>query len=190
MPSWTSVAADRRRSTTVRFVALLAVGLGLSGCSSPSTPSTSTSDTATTADSPSATGTLTSSSSTGSDQTGVDPADDAAIAALIQQINNSSTSVDGQQASLLAVVHPDFAAGQRGCPAASVTIRLDPAYPELRADPAWTPAGATTPPSGSLYRLPALVEVYTDDLRTGTDLTLLRISVLNGTAHSFPLCLV
>ena len=189
------MAADRRRSTTVRVVALLAVGLGLSGCSPTSTPSTTTSDTATRADPASGTGTLTtsastSSASTGTDQTGVDPADDAAIAALIQQINDSSTSVDGQQASLLAVVHPDFAAGQRSCPAASVTIRLDPAYPELRPDPAWTPAGATTPPSGSLYRLPALVEVYTDDLRTGTDLTLLRISVLNGTAHTFPLCLV
>ena len=120
----------------------------------------------------------------------IDATDYAAITSLVKQINRSSDSLEDQKSTLLSVVHPSYAGEQQACPQASVTVLLDPAYPDLRPEPAWTPAGATAPPSGSLYRLPALVEVYTDGLRTGTDLTLLRVSVLDGQAYTFPLCLV
>ena len=114
----------------------------------------------------------------------------AAVTALITRINDAAGSVTDQQAVLRAAVHPDFTAGQLACAPATIAVRLDPVFDELRPDAGWRPAGSSVTPSGLLLRVPTLVEVYSAGLRTGTDLTLLRVAVLDGTAHTFPLCLV
>lgn len=43
---------------------------------------------------------------------------------------------------------------------------------------------------GAVYRVPALVEVYTGPIRTGTDLTSLEMAIIDGVAHTLPLCLL
>ncbi len=129
----------------------------------------------------------------------VDP-DLAAVTSLINTINETAAlPVAGQQRLLAAVVEPGFEAQQAACASATITIRIDPVLPDLRADPDWRPDPATTgvsttgsdpPLAGTRYRVPVLIEVYTGSLRTGTDMTTLRLSVIDGVAHSLPLCLV
>ena len=53
-----------------------------------------------------------------------------------------------------------------------------------------TASGSAPLPIETLYRVPALLEVYTGAVRTATDMTNLRLLVTNGSAHTFPLCLV
>lgn len=116
----------------------------------------------------------------------------AAVTALIDAVNRGAAGpVDPQQTALVAAVHPDDAAAQRACPPATVTVRLLPVWTELRPDPQWRPSGAAAsdPPHGTVYRLPVLAEVYTAGLRTGTDMTLLRLAVVDGSAKLFALCL-
>ncbi len=135
------------------------------------------------------------------------PADVRAVESLVASINNTAGGpVATQQALLMIAVHPDFTAAQQACAAATITIKLDPVLADLTAAPGWAPAESTAPestvtdstvtdggsrvPRGTLYRVPALIEVYTAGRRTGTDMTTLRIAVLDGTAHTFPICLV
>jgi hypothetical protein len=133
--------------------------------------------------------------------------DRAAVADLIEAINQTAAGpVAAQQQLLASVVEPGFDAEQAACAAATITIRIDPVLPDLRADPEWRPDPGTatngtdalkspasavvSAPAGTLYRVPVLIEVYTESFRTGTDMTTLRLSVIDGVAHTFPLCLV
>jgi hypothetical protein len=114
-----------------------------------------------------------------------------AVVATIDAINaTADAGVAAQRAALTAAVHPDSVEAQRECRPATITVRIDAVVSELRADPDWRdPAAPEIAPRGSVYRVPARLAVFTEGRRTGTDLTLLHVAVLDGRAHTFPLCL-
>lgn len=116
----------------------------------------------------------------------VPAADRAAVADLIDAINATAAGpVAAQQAVFASTVDPALTAGQQACAPATITIRIDPVPDNLRLA-----AADTVQPTGTHYTLPVLLEVYTGRIRTGTDLTALDLSVTDGVAHTFPLCLV
>ncbi|AZI59037.1 hypothetical protein EH165_13690 [Nakamurella antarctica] len=195
MPSWTSVAADRLcgREETTRTLTLaltLLLALTLIGCSD-SENSAPTSSTAT-ASEVAVTSALTAAASPGAASPAADvpAADRRAVDDVISQINATSRGdVAAQRALLVSLAHPDFAGQQRACAPSTITIGLDPANDHLLATPGWRPLGVQVDPSGILYRVPALITVYVDGRRTGTDMTMLRFAILGGAARLFPFCL-
>jgi hypothetical protein len=124
------------------------------------------------------------------------PAGDlAAIEATIATINAAGKSgVSAQRTALEHTVHPDRAADQAACRPASITVQIDAVLAELRPDPSWKPmpsgvgSGSAAAEPGTVYRVPALLEVFTDGLRSATDMTLLHLAVADGRAFTFPLC--
>ncbi len=127
------------------------------------------------------------------------PVDLQLVTELVSTINATAGGpVQTQRALLEQRTHPDYLSEQQQCAPATITIGLDPVLANLAPTPGWTPTAAPSTgqtaepaviPTGTLYRLPVLVLVYTDTRRTGTDLTSLRIAVLDGRAVLFPLCL-
>ncbi len=121
------------------------------------------------------------------------------VAAMVDAINATAGGpVAAQRVLLEQLTHPDYLGAQQRCAQASITIGLDPVLDDLLPTPGWTPVAAPDTgqpsaamaiPTGTLYRMPVLVLVYTDIRRTGTDLTSLRVSILDGRALLFPLCL-
>ncbi len=113
-----------------------------------------------------------------------DIADDTrAVQAAVDAVNATAAGpVAAQQAVLTRLVDPARAAEQAACAPATITIRIDPVLTRL------TPRDGGTD-GVRRYRLPALLEVYTGALRTGTDLTGLDLTVADGVAHTPPLCL-
>lgn len=130
---------------------------------------------------------------------GAPAADRQLVAAMVDAINATAGGpVAAQRVLLEQLTHPDYLGEQQRCAQASITIGLDPVLDDLLPTPGWTPAATPDTaapsagvaiPTGTLYRMPVLVLVYTDVRRTGTDLTSLRISILDGRALLFPLCL-
>ncbi|WP_111766738.1 hypothetical protein [Nakamurella deserti] len=122
-----------------------------------------------------------------------------AVQATVDAVNAAAAGdVAAQQAVLARVVDPARAAEQTACAPATITIRIDPALDALTPLPGPEDAGgngsATAGPDRSAattahLRLPALLEVYTGPIRTGTDLTGLEFTLVDGVAHTAPLCL-
>lgn len=168
--------ADRSRSRAT-VVALL---LLTAGCTSTS-PSPVPATTPTAADGPS-----------------------TAAQATIDAINaTAGGDVAVQQEVLRRLVDPARAAEQAACAPASITIRIDPAMDRLErladlpTDAATdtttavteTSTGAGGADTSIRFRLPVLLEVYTGAVRTGTDLAGLELTLVDGVAHTAPLCL-
>ena len=129
---------------------------------------------------------------TGPDDTG----DVRAVQAAVDAVNAAAAGPGAaQQAVLARLVDPGRAAEQAACAPATITIRIDAVLDRLT--PATSPGPTTGTAAGTdtgdtdtrRYRLPALLEVYTGSVRTGTDLTGLDMTVVGGVAHTPPLCL-
>lgn len=196
MPNLTAAVVDStaqraRLSGSARKLAALCVMLVLvAGC----TGTGSAPDTA-----PAASTTLQRSADTSGPTDSALAGDRQLVVALVDAINATAGGpVAAQRVLLEQLTHPDYLGAQQRCDQASITIGLDPVLDDLRPTPGWTPvvapdtgqpSSAIAIPTGTLYRLPVLVLVYTDVRRTGTDLTSLRISILDGRALLFPLCL-
>ena len=100
-------------------------------------------------------------------------------------------AVADQQEVLARAVDPARAAEQAACAPATITVRLDAVLDRLTPLPAAGAAGGTSAaPQHERYRLPVLLEVYTGAVRTGTDLAGLELIVIDGVAHTAPLCLL
>jgi hypothetical protein len=117
------------------------------------------------------------------------PADDQlAIMRSIERFNAAAAGpVADQQAVLPELTDPALVGELESCPAATATFRFEPIYPALRPAPDWTPQTGAL--GGTVYALPTLIRIYTDDRITGTDLTTLHLGVQNGEAYLTSLCL-
>lgn len=122
---------------------------------------------------------------------GVPPDPRVAVRAVVEAINATAAgAVADQQEVLARAVDPARAAEQAACAPATITVRLDAVLDRLTPLPATGAAGATSAaPQHERYRLPVLLEVYTGAVRTGTDLAGLELIVIDGVAHTAPLCL-
>jgi len=119
---------------------------------------------------------------------GVPDGDATAVIALFSDLNASAGGrISDQQADFVDRMATGSADAQRECRPATVTVRFRPVWQELRADPEFVPPnpGAT----GTAYRIPALVEIFSGSRRVGTDLTSVHIRVDGDVASTFPLCL-
>jgi hypothetical protein len=132
--------------------------------------------------------------------------DVAAIRRSVGAINATAGGpVADQRAVLNRLAAPSESEQQKDCPAAQSTIRLDPVYTDLRSPPedsplgpsstaasspiaAMTSASAVGPSAQQEFLLPALITVFTGNRITATDLTTLRLFVMNGTARTSHLC--
>lgn len=104
----------------------------------------------------------------------------SAIQAAIDAVNATAGGTPaGQRAVLQQLVDPARAQDQQRCAAAKTTVRFEPAWEDLRADP----NGAA-----QTYVLPTLIRIYTADRVTGTDVTSLVIRVSGRRAQLSPLC--
>jgi hypothetical protein len=143
-----------------------------------------------TGDAPSAARTSTSAETAGGAVDAVRRAIDAVNA-------TAGGDVAAQQRVLARLVDPARAAEQAACAPAGITVRIDPVLDRLTPveapPPGSAPASGGSPaaptPGAVRYRLPALLEVYTGPIRTGTDLAGLEVTVADGIAHTAPLCL-
>ena len=103
-----------------------------------------------------------------------------AIRAAVDEINATAGGpVAAQRAVLDRLSAPDEAEQQRACPEATTTLGFDPAYRDLRPAPGGT-AGE--------YLLPTYITIYTGGRITGSDLTTLRLWVVDGAARTAALC--
>lgn len=108
----------------------------------------------------------------------------AGDAELIHRTIDAINAVAGRQPAeqrtvLQRVVDPARADEQRQCRPAVTTVRFEPAWPDLRAEP-----GA----AAHRYVLPTRIRIFTADRITGTDVTALTVSISGGAAHLPPLC--
>lgn len=173
MPSSTAAVADRRRSVAAAALLLLIT----TGCTAASEPPARSDPTDAATDSQNA------DPAAAGNSLNADPAAVAAIRRTIDAINATAAGdVAVQQAVLARLVDPARAAEQAACAPATITIRIDAVVDRLSPR---DPAGS----SGVGYRVPALLEVYTGAVRTGTDLTGLEITLTDDVAHPAPLCL-
>ncbi|RIJ77854.1 hypothetical protein D1871_04925 [Nakamurella silvestris] len=118
----------------------------------------------------------------------VPTADARAVLDLFDEFNTTAGgTVTDQQKALVGRMATGSAQAQRDCPPASVTVGFRPVWQELQADPEYAPPTSTA--TGTAYRIPALVEIYSGIRRVGTDLTMVHLQIDQGRAVTFPLCL-
>lgn len=97
------------------------------------------------------------------------PAVVGAIRAAVDRVNATAGAEPTAQAKvLLQLVDPGQRATQQSCAAARTTVKFEPAWEGLRADPTG---------DAGVYLLPTLVRVYRGSRIASNDLTTLRVLV-------------
>ena len=106
-----------------------------------------------------------------------DPIALAAARRVIDEVNTEAGASPARQRSVLErVVDPTQLANQRGCAAASTTVRLLPAWSDVRV--------AT---DGHLI-VPSLIRIFTGGRITGTDVAIIDVTISAGQAALPALC--
>lgn len=150
---------------TRRFLAAVASGLLLTGCSTQidGTPSPAT------------------GASSGSDRDLVEQ-----YFADLNESGDEGTSM--QRDFLRRTQHPDFT--DRLCDLGDLVLHIEPAMSTFREDPNWVPpeSNAAEPPRGTIYVLGVSVSVREQGSLLGEQIGSQRVVVLNGKAYGFSPC--
>lgn len=113
----------------------------------------------------------------------VPSADYRAIRHTIDAINATAGGpVARQRALLTEMVFAGQRTSQQECPEALSTLLFRPAYSSLRPAPEDAVDGAS-------YLLPTLIKIFHGNRITGTDVSTLRIWMVDGAAHTAALCI-
>ncbi|MBM9477686.1 hypothetical protein JL107_14640 [Nakamurella flavida] len=118
----------------------------------------------------------------------VTPIGSVEITAALDVVNAATGSAAAQRAALASVTDPAGRPALDRCPAATRTVRFQPVLGAVTAAPGFTDAEGHSLP-GTAVAVPTLVRVYADGALSTTEITVLHVGLVDGTARLAPLCL-